>query len=708
MTRVILEGCTAEPLGAYLKALAIIRLIAEQKDPNAKGWWEDGTFCIESVLDKEGISRFFLEEYMPTPIVAPWGARSGFYPGSPEKTARETIGKLMSSPSPRLKKYNEGVGSVKDLLKRHTLNTKPDSGELTLQLLQWCRSELSDTFLDWLDAVYILSANERTFSQILGTGGNEGSQGFTSTFAQMLKKLDFDSETGLSDGSKGLLISALFGEFSQSLIFSPTGFFYPGCTGGNNQGFGITVPDVPTNPWNFIFTMEGAIIWSSGVGRRDAVERSEIPKSPFTVRVKAIGYSSATPEDENKPLAEIWAPLWQKPLGLSELKAFIGEGRSEVGTKRASNTLEFAEAVSSLGIDRGVTEFVRYDILKRRGKIYIALPSGRFPVTYRRESDLIRQLDPILQKLDNFIRKEFPLVPSEFVSARRRIDHAMYEILLHGEKIQIKYLIAAIGQMEQLLAKRTKTKATGSPPSFFGLSPGWIAAADDGSLEIRIAAALASIRATGKVGSIRANLERGDPKKPDQTAWEGNTFSARLSSVLARRMMDAKRLNCTSNPLDAVISLVPEDVASFIDGDTDDRLVQDLLFGLMWIQWNNCTETMAMATKLRREWNRPVNARIVQRSWALIKLLFLPHNIRKEDREPVKVEPEASVIPLLLAGRIRDACSIARTRLYSSGFLPVKATFPDAGNGERIAAALLIPLRGEKSLMRLVLNEDDL
>ncbi|MDD5025686.1 MAG: hypothetical protein PHN79_11375, partial [Methanoregula sp.] len=189
---------------------------------------------------------------------------------------------------------------------------------------------------------------------------------------------------------------------------------------------------------------------------------------------------------------------------------------------------------------------------------------------------------------------------------------------------------------------------------------------------------------------------------------EGNTFSARLSSVLARRMMDAKRLNCTSNPLDAVISLVPEDVASFIDGDTDDRLVQDLLFGLMWIQWNNCTETMAMATKLRREWNRPVNARIVQRSWALIKLLFLPHNIRKEDREPVKVEPEASVIPLLLAGRIRDACSIARTRLYSSGFLPVKATFPDAGNGERIAAALLIPLRGEKSLMRLVLNEDDL
>ena len=80
MTRVVLDGCSCEPLGSYLKSLAVLRLIAGQKDPAIKGWWEDGIFCIDSRLDREGIFQFFLEEYRPTPIVAPWGARSGFYP----------------------------------------------------------------------------------------------------------------------------------------------------------------------------------------------------------------------------------------------------------------------------------------------------------------------------------------------------------------------------------------------------------------------------------------------------------------------------------------------------------------------------------------------------------------------------------------------------------------------------------------------------
>jgi len=33
---IALTGCTAEPLMGYLKALGIMRLIAEQKDPGAR------------------------------------------------------------------------------------------------------------------------------------------------------------------------------------------------------------------------------------------------------------------------------------------------------------------------------------------------------------------------------------------------------------------------------------------------------------------------------------------------------------------------------------------------------------------------------------------------------------------------------------------------------------------------------------------------
>jgi len=793
MTRVILDGCTAEPLGSYLKSLAVLRLIAEQKDPNAKGWWEDGTFCIESALDKEGISRFFLKEYMPTPIVAPWNGGSGFYEGD----NRTGLDAILKSTSPRFVLYRETIQEIfnwselpsaglkvgnlideleqnanqksgkakEDLLKmvaaartildalhptlisenvahftideleqkssdlnkdvsaskkeiiskiRELVNllkkirtevkkTKRSAGKNEIILA--CRNRLCPEALGWVDAAVIIGSDEKPmWPQILGSGGNEGRFDYTNAFMDNIRQLLIDASKPAEP--KELLKNALFGDNVEGYSDLSVGQFDPGRAGGYNQGFGIEQKDFPTNPWNFVLTLEGAIIWSSSIGRRDAVERKGLLKSPFTVKAKAVGYLST--KDEDAARAELWTPLWQRLLGIKELRAFIGEGRSDVGRKRAGNTIEFAEAISSLGVDRGVTEFVRYDLLKRRGDNYIALPAGRFPVTYRRESDLINELDQILQRLDIHLSKTFDkMVPAEFVSARHRIDQAMYEVLLHGGTTKIKYLVAAIGQMEQLLAKGNQTKSASPSHPFFGLSPRWIAAADDGTLEIRIAAALASIKATDDVGSIRTNLEHGDPTKPDQTAWTGNNFSARLASVLTRRMMDAKRLSCTSNPLDAVISLVPEDIASFIEGDTNDNLVQDLLFGLMWIKWSDYKETKEMEIKLRKRWMMPVNERIVQRSWALIKLLFLPHDIRREGYEPVRVKPESSIIPLIRAGRITDACDIARKRLYSSGFLPVKAIFPNTINGERIAAALLIPVRAEKTLMNLVLETDN-
>ena len=46
-----LKGCHYEPLGDYLKALGIFRLIAEQLDPTARCWWKDGIFHLWLNLD---------------------------------------------------------------------------------------------------------------------------------------------------------------------------------------------------------------------------------------------------------------------------------------------------------------------------------------------------------------------------------------------------------------------------------------------------------------------------------------------------------------------------------------------------------------------------------------------------------------------------------------------------------------------------------
>jgi CRISPR-associated protein Csx17 len=40
------EGCSPAPLALYLKALGVLRLVGEQADPQARGWWEGEHFCL--------------------------------------------------------------------------------------------------------------------------------------------------------------------------------------------------------------------------------------------------------------------------------------------------------------------------------------------------------------------------------------------------------------------------------------------------------------------------------------------------------------------------------------------------------------------------------------------------------------------------------------------------------------------------------------
>lgn len=723
MSCVTLKGCTPEPLAAYLKSLAVLRLVAEQKDPDAEGWWENDMFHLESTLNEDDLIRFFVAEYTPTPIVAPWGARSGFFPGSSEKSARAALETLTSNTTVRLSTYAKMVTQVRDLLNRHGFSEKPKEELEKLRLMQLCRSELPEIVLPWLDAVYALSNEWRGFAPLLGTGANEGSLGYSSTFAQMLVALGFHQDT-LVPSAKGLLLQTLLGEMSGGLVVASGGQHDPGRAGGFNQGPGIEQKDFPINPWSVVLTFEGSLLWSCATthalgasfsGIRKGFGGQEAFSSPFTVRARAIGYSSSSDGDMKGARAEIWAPLWTQPVGYPELRALLSEGRASVGRKPANDGIEFAEAAASLGVDRGISEFMRYSLLKRRGDSYIALPAGRFPVKERRESDILRDLDPILHRLDRFLRgfkANGQEIPANFASARGRIDDAIYGLLLHGGATRIKALVAAIGRMERLIDQRDRTKPPKLHGPLSGLGPLWLVLADDGSIEVRIAAALASIRATGGVGPIRANLAPVNPAAPwrwgaghEQVAWSGNSLPTRMVAALKRRMIDGGGL--ATKPLYGDLPLRSEDIAGFIEGDLDEKLMEDLLFGFTWVSWNARREVQDARFKLMQSWSSPIEGRAIPRSWALMKLLFLPSSLKVSGGKDVQVLPEPSIVPLLSANRIDEACKVAQRRLYSAGFIPIQSRFPESGDGTRIAAALLIPVQKVQSLMRLVVNADE-
>ncbi|UUX93120.1 type I-G CRISPR-associated protein Cas8g1/Csx17 [Methanoplanus endosymbiosus] len=801
MTDLALKGCTYEPMSSYLSALAVLRLVSEQKDPDAKGWWDDlGVFHLDSCLDEEGLVNFFLEEYHPTPIVSPWNGGSGFNDGD----NTDSINAIMEDDSERFAVYRETIRRIRSFpeipntdfpvsglisfLRAEAIEMKGKKGEEFLELLDnteklaqkvpslspnenilsytieeldnkakvpkkasaeekkrsasiksvmkeakkirsqvkqiqkkkgtgkediisACRDRLSDQVAEWIDASTLIAPDGKAvYPPILGTGGNDGRFEFSNNFMGCLRSMLLESD----NFSKSLLRNAVLDKKTENLQKISIGQYDPSRTGGFNQGNGIENKDeFKANPWVFILTFEGSIPWASSVVKSKNMKLggNHLIRSPFTVRSVQVGYSSSSEQEKSR--AEIWMPLWKNPTDYKELKLFLSEGRTNVGRDTATNSIEFAEAATSLGVDRGISDFVRYNLLERRGKSYLALPAGIINVHYKEESDLIREINRPLSQIDSALRGDN--VPGSFKSARRKIDKKLYDALIYGGKTNVKSLVSAIGEFEKLVSQSGNGNDPVIKKPISGLSPRWIEFADDGSLEVRIAAAIASIGPTGSVGSVRANISHVDPKNPyqwdkgrGQFAWEGNSVYARLSSVLARRMMDANRLGVKYNPLWGAIRISEEDISAFIEGRIDESLLENLIFGFSWINWNKKDEIGELRKYLFKGdggWNTPVKQGFVSRPYALLKLLFLPDGIKKGDTK-IAVKPEPSVISLLCANRINDACKIADRRLRTKDFIPVTNSFPDGKDGVRISAALLIPLGKEGRLKKLVLKEE--
>ena len=124
MNRLLLPGCGSTPLASYLTALGVLRIVAMQKDAGARGRWVGHRFELSTSLDEAGLVAFFTDEYVPTPILAPWNGGSGFYP----KDNRVAIEAILNSSAPRLGPYRSALETARDLLARLGIDEKVGKG----------------------------------------------------------------------------------------------------------------------------------------------------------------------------------------------------------------------------------------------------------------------------------------------------------------------------------------------------------------------------------------------------------------------------------------------------------------------------------------------------------------------------------------------------------------------------------------------------
>ena len=260
-----------------------------------------------------------MTEYKPTPLLAPWGARSGFYRVWTERSACQALEAIEASETTRLDPFRESITRVRSLLAEHAFTAKPTKEHDKVRLLALCRSTLPDLMLPWLDAAYALSNSWRSFPPLLGTGANEGSHGYSSTFMQMLVHLGLHRNMSTQASQDTLLRHALLAEPTGGLVPAPAGQHDPGRASGANQGHGIEQKETPVNPWNIVLAFEGMLRWACAATRTLQTSRSAHAKdsgsdaglnSPFTVQARAVGHSSSAQQDRADARAELWTPLW--------------------------------------------------------------------------------------------------------------------------------------------------------------------------------------------------------------------------------------------------------------------------------------------------------------------------------------------------------------------------------------------------------------
>ncbi len=515
-----LNGCAPAPLAHYLKALGILRLVAEQLDPDARGFWDGDQFVLLSRVSEEELIRFFVDQYQPTPVVSPWNKGSGFFAGDRVlqpievstaarfdrlrqgiAAAKELLGALDAadqevrrikdeSKDKSLTKAQKGALKGSDDYKRRLAEAERRFKTLKADLIPNLRQNWRGPHREWMDAALVLESDGGAkFPALLGTGGNDGRLDFTNNFFQRLGELfQFDDEWGLgAPDCESWMREALFGTPARVLASGlPVGQFAPGGAGGANSSLG---PDGNSrlNPADFVLMLEGALLFTAAPHRRLESNAKSRAAAPFAVGAQSAGYASSSPT-EDSARGEQWVPLWSTAVTIAELRRLLADGRAQLGSTNASEPVALARSIARLGAARGIHAFQRFGYIERNGQSNLAVPLGRFVVPNHASASLTC-LDDLARWLPRLHRRAHDKhAPARLMHAERRVAEAVFAVVQHPDNPQYwQTLLLAMAAIEAIQVTGSGYDAGPIPR----LRPEWIRCADDGSTEFRLAVACA-------------------------------------------------------------------------------------------------------------------------------------------------------------------------------------------------------------------------
>jgi CRISPR-associated protein Csx17 len=278
-----LDGCRPRPLIAYLKALGVLRLVAEQADPGAALRWRAGAAELRCALERDELVVFFLDRYRPTPVLSPWNGGSGFFPND-DSNALDAI---ESAEAARFGVWHAAIAVARAALDELGLVEKPSSEAVKLALLRGLRAWWDDEAIRWLDAAVVLRADGRSFPPLLGSGGNDGRYDIANNYAQSVARaLGLAAARGPDRRVEWL---------EGALLDTPATMVQGSLAHFDRQKSPVNTPegeaDGFANPWDLVLAVEGCLAMSAGAagcGQRCSGIRA-VHSRPYRGRLRVRG-----------------------------------------------------------------------------------------------------------------------------------------------------------------------------------------------------------------------------------------------------------------------------------------------------------------------------------------------------------------------------------------------------------------------------------
>lgn len=713
-----LDGCAPAPLAHYLKALGVLRLVAEQADAQARGWWEGERFRLATVLSADELIAFLVEKSAPVAVFNPWGGRSGYFAGSSEKSARDALTLIEKSTSDRLAVFQSAIRTVRSIVTKSSDGVKPE-GDGKDALIVELRNHVRGDGEEWLAvALAVLGTkdeqNEITYPPLFGTGGNEGSGSYTSAYMSAVVDC---------------IVKRKHDHAVRSVLFG-----VPAPTVGTNQSMLQFLPEGCASPWEFLLAVAGAMTITVGVSSRNQRGMQRWAASPFFVAAFAAGYSSAARLDErmlkngteSAGRGEQWFPLWSRPALAGEVRQIFVEGRASPGRQVPRDGWSMAKAVTNLGVRAGVDAFQRYGFLQRDNQsLHFAVSLGRIRAASA-PSSKSACLDDIDAWVDSLHRHAYPSKQDKSKSessalrvAYRRLSHSLFRTLEATDQPMLwQSLLHCIAEVEAVMKTGSGFKAQPAPP----LRPEWVEAADDGSPEFRLALSLA-LQARGfRHGTLqpldpihRHWLPLDSQQARPRFATTGDAMHPRLDkrpevvmrgrhgiddavALVERRIIEGTREGRAGFGLLHAprASADPADLSAWLQGRVDPDRTLALARALMALDRRRWAEQIVRRSRPAAGEELPEDA------WLCIRLVHLPWPLPDGRRVPC----DPAIVRRLASGDAAAALQLALRRLQAVGIRPgVRAGTVPAATARLWAAALAFPI-SQKTASRLVARLD--